>query len=57
MKGREDEEVKLSTATSLGSLQLQLLIFSLRIIGKMVPDKLKRRLQGLQVLCYKKSCL
>ena len=43
-KGDEDEgeeEVKLlSTATSLGSLQLQLLIFSLRIIGKMVSDKL-----------------
>ena len=35
-----EEEVKLSTATSLGSLQLQLLIFSLRIIGKMVSDKL-----------------
>ena len=35
-----EEEVKLSSATSLGSLQLQLLIFSLRIIGKMVSDKL-----------------
>lgn len=41
-KGEDEgeEEVKLSTATSLGSLQLQLLIFSLRIIGKMVSDKL-----------------
>ena len=39
-EGGEEEEVNLSTATSLGSLQLQLLIFSLRIIGKMVSDKL-----------------
>ena len=44
-----EEEVKLSTATSLGSLQLQLLIFSLRIIGKWFPTNFR---EGYKVYKY-----